>query len=608
MKDFLRVVTFIKPYTSNVLLSFMFNILYSVFSVFTLGMIVPFISILFGVVDAVSVKPAFSFSLNALMDFMSYYITLISSNYSVLYALLFVSVVFLSCSLLSNLCRFLGLFFLNPIQVNTVKDIQNALYHKTLILPLSYYSAHKSGDVITRLHADVQEMDVLVRNLMFLLLREPWLVLVFIITLLMVSPFLTLVSLAVFPLLTYILAKISNGIRRKSKQGQEQLSVLSSMFEESISGLRIIKGFNAIDFFIQKFKKVNHYYTCLINKVYRKVELASPLSEVLCTISLCFVIGIGGYLLFAQKGILRADTLILFVLIFARLIPPLQAGVRSFNLIQKALVSARRVFELMDEEEVIMEKENALPIKHFEKNIEFKQVGFAYEDDKPVLKNINLRIEKGHTLALVGMSGAGKSTLLNLLPRFYDVSEGEILIDGINIKEYVISDIRALTGLVSQETLLFNDTIYNNICFGLEDVSDKAVYEAAKIANAHAFILEMPEGYQTVVGDRGIKMSGGQKQRLSIARAVLRNPQILLFDEATSALDTQSELYVQEAIENVMRNRTSVVIAHRLTTVQNADRILVFKEGEIVEDGNHHQLLQQNGIYAKWVEMQQVNG
>ncbi|NLE62887.1 MAG: ATP-binding cassette domain-containing protein, partial [Bacteroidales bacterium] len=236
------------------------------------------------------------------------------------------------------------------------------------------------------------------------------------------------------------------------------------------------------------------------------------------------------------------------------------------------------------------------------------QVGFAYEDDKPVLKNINLSIGKGQTLALVGMSGAGKSTLLNLLPRFYDVSEGEILLDGINIKEYVISDIRALTGLVSQETLLFNDTIYNNICFGLEDVSDEAVYEAAKIANAHAFILEMPEGYQTVVGDRGIKLSGGQKQRLSIARAVLRNPQILLFDEATSALDTQSELYVQEAIENVMRNRTSVVIAHRLTTVQNADRILVFKEGEIVEDGNHHQLLQQNGIYAKWVEMQQVNG
>ncbi len=462
--------------------------------------------------------------------------------------------------------------------------------------------------MITRLHADVQELDILIRNSMLLLLREPWLVIVFLITLLMISPFLTLVSLSIFPLLTFILTKISVSIRRKSKQGQAQLSILGSMFEESISGLRIIKGFNAIDYFIQKFKIVNQSYTRLINKVNRKVELASPLSEVLCTLSLCFVIGIGGYLLFTQKGHLRADTLILFVLVFARLIPPLQAGVRSFNLMQKALVSARRVFELMDADEVVEEKMNALPIKHFEHNITFKDVSFAYDSSKGVLHHINLTIEKGQSLALVGMSGAGKTTLLNLLPRFYDVSQGEILLDGVNIKDYVISDLRALMGLVSQDILLFNDTVYNNICFGLENVSEKQVYEAAKIANADEFISAMPQGYQTNIGDRGVKLSGGQRQRLSIARAVLRNPEILLFDEATSALDSQSEIMVQEAIENVMRNRTSVMIAHRLTSVQNADRILVFQEGNVVEEGSHHQLIQQNGMYAKWVEMQQVNG
>mgnify|MGYP000874269829 FL=1 len=608
MNDFFRVLSYVKPYTPNVVLAFLFNILYSVFSVFTLGMIVPFISILFGVVDAVELKPAFSLSVDGIMGIMSYYITLIRSSYGVFYALLFVSALFLGCSFISNLCRFLGLYFMNPIQINTVRDIQNALYRKSLILPLSYYSEHKSGDVITRLHADVQELDILIRNSMLLLLREPWLVIVFLITLLMISPFLTLVSLSIFPLLTFILTKISVSIRRKSKQGQAQLSILGSMFEESISGLRIIKGFNAIDYFIQKFKVVNQSYTRLINKVNRKVELASPLSEVLCTLSLCFVIGIGGYLLFTQKGHLRADTLILFVLVFARLIPPLQAGVRSFNLMQKALVSARRVFELMDADEVVEEKMNALPIKHFEHNITFKDVSFAYESSKGVLHHINLTIEKGQSLALVGMSGAGKTTLLNLLPRFYDVSQGEILLDGVNIKDYVISDLRALMGLVSQDILLFNDTVYNNICFGLENVSEKQVYEAAKIANADEFISAMPQGYQTNIGDRGVKLSGGQRQRLSIARAVLRNPEILLFDEATSALDSQSEVMVQEAIENVMRNRTSVMIAHRLTSVQNADRILVFQEGNVVEEGSHHQLIQQNGMYAKWVEMQQVNG
>lgn len=607
MKDFIRVASYVKSYSFNVVISFLFNILYSIFSVFTLGMIVPFISILFGVVEPINVKPVFDFSVNTLIDLMAYYISLISSHYSVLTAMMFVSALFLACSLFSNLFRFLGLYFSNPIQVNTVKDIQNDLYHKILILPLSYYTIHKSGDVITRLNADVQEMDVLVRNMILLLLREPWVVLVFFITLLMISPFLTLVSIAIFPLLTYILSRISSSIRRKSKQGQKQLSAIGSMFEESISGLRIIKGFNAIDFFVRKFKGINKEYTRLLNKVYRKIELASPLSEVLSTISLCLVLALGGYLMFQKNTHLRADTLILFVLIFARLIPPIQAGVRSFNLMQKSLVSARRIFEILDAEEVVVEKQNAIPIKYFTDSIELKNLSFAYEPNKRVLKDINLYIEKGKTLAIVGASGSGKTTLLNLLPRFYDVQEGDILIDGVSVKEYVISDIRALMGQVSQEILLFNDTIFNNICFGLENISEQEVIEAAKIANADEFISAMPQAYQSIIGDRGVKLSGGQRQRLSIARAVLRNPHILLLDEATSSLDSQSELYVQEALDNIMKNRTSIVVAHRLSTVQNADHIVVLEEGRIVEEGNHHSLLTKNGLYAKWIEMQQVN-
>ncbi len=607
IKDFLRIISFVKPYSLSVVASFICNLLYSLFSVFTLGMIVPFISILFGIVEPVVNKPTFHLSVDGIFQTMSYYITSISNEKGTFTAILFVSILFLSASLLSNLFRFLGLFFSSPIQVNTAKDIRNALFHKILILPLSYYSNHKSGDIITRMNADVQEIETLLKNAMTLLFRDPWIVITFLIALLMISPLLTLISLLIFPLLTFILAKISNSIRRKSKQGQEQLSVIGSMFEESISGLRIIKGFNAIPFFVKKFKTTNEQFTRLTNKIYRKIELSSPVAEVLSTVSLCLVIGTGGYLIFHKSGHLQANTLILFILIFARLIPPIYAGVRSFNIIQKALISARRIFEIIDAKEEIIEKENALPIKKITKSIELKNVSFAYESNNWILKNINLSIEKGKTIAIVGMSGSGKTTLINLLPRFYDVTKGEILIDGINIKDYIISDIRSLTGLVSQDVLLFNDTVYNNICFGLENVSEEKVIEAAKIANADSFISEMPDAYQSIVGDRGVKLSGGQRQRISIARAVLRNPELLLLDEATSSLDNQSEILVQQAIENIMKNRTSIVIAHRLSTVQHADRIIVIHKGSITEQGTHTELLNNNQVYAKWVDMQRLN-
>jgi subfamily B ATP-binding cassette protein MsbA len=403
---------------------------------------------------------------------------------------------------------------------------------------------------------------------------------------------------------SYFTGRITKSIRKKAKSGQAELSNISSMYEESISGLRVIKSFGTIDFFKAKFENKNRKYTRLTNSIIRLMELTAPLAEVLISISLMVIILVGGILIL-NKGSLAANSLILFVLVFARLIPPFQTSIKAYSYIQRGWVSAKRVFEVLESEEKIMEKENAIPIKTFQNSIEFQHVNFAYEQEI-VLNNICLEIKKGETIALVGNSGGGKSTIINLLLRFYDIKEGELLIDGKNIQDYVISDVRTLYGVVSQDILLFNDSIFNNICFGKENVAPEHVIEAAKIANAHDFIMEMPDGYQSLVGDRGMKLSGGQKQRLSIARAVIGNPPILLLDEATSSLDSQSELSVQQALTNIMQNRTSIIIAHRLSTIQTADRIVVLQNGKIVEDGKHTELLEKKGYYYHLMGMQQI--
>jgi subfamily B ATP-binding cassette protein MsbA len=406
-----------------------------------------------------------------------------------------------------------------------------------------------------------------------------------------------LLSLLIFPAVSYFTGRIVKSMRKKTVSGQAELSNIASMYEESISGLRVIKSFSAIDFFQGKFEARNRKYTRLTNSIIRLVELTAPLAEVLISISLMALILVGSMLIL-KDGSLSAGSLILFVVVFARLVPPFQTAIKSYGYIQRGLVSARRVFETLESEEKIVEKDNALPIKDFQNSIQFQEVNFAYESDD-VLHNISLEIKKGETIALVGNSGGGKSTIVNLLLRFYDIQNGQLLIDGKNIQDYIISDVRQLYGVVSQDVLLFNDTIFNNICFGKEAISEERVIEAARIANAHDFIQEMPDGYQTLVGDRGMKLSGGQKQRISIARAILNNPPILLLDEATSALDSQSEQAVQQALNNVMRGRTAIIIAHRLSTVQNADRIVVLQNGSIVEEGRHEELLGKQGVYYK---------
>ncbi|MDR1878320.1 MAG: ABC transporter ATP-binding protein/permease, partial [Bacteroidales bacterium] len=600
--DFKRILNYIKPYRLYIVKAFFYNMLYAFFSLFTLGMIVPFISLLFGMTEPVTVRPAWSFSTDAIIGWLSYYITLFNSNYGVFAALMFISGVFIFCSLLSNLFRFLGFYYLTPVNAGVVKDIRNDLFDKILRLPLSFYTKHKSGDMITRFNADMHEVSTaLVRCLVELLIKQPWVILIFIVTLFMINPWLTLLSLLIFPLVSYSTRKINKAIRRKSLQEQTELSALSSMYEETLSGVRIIKGFTSQNYFYDKFSSVNRRFAQYAKKGIRYIELSAPVSEMFAVLSLVFIVWVGGMLLQHNQGI-TATGLILFIIVFARLIPSVQASVRGYSYIQKGLVSARRIFEIMDSEEKITEKPQAISIKELKHDIVFRHVSFAYEKD-PVLRDINLEIRKGETIALVGNSGGGKSTLLNLLLRFYDVNAGEILIDGKDIREYVISDVRTLFGVVTQDVMLFNDTVLNNICFGKTDTEKELVIQAARHANAHEFIMEMPQGYETIIGDRGVKLSGGQRQRLSIARAILRNPSVFLLDEATSSLDSQSEQAVQEALNNLMYRHTSVVIAHRLSTIRNADRIIVLKEGVIVEQGAHEELLSRQGEYYHLINM-----
>ena len=605
-KNFRRVIRYIKPYRLGIVKVFVCNTLYAFFSLFTLGMIVPFISILFGLIKPVTTLPEFSLSIMAIVNTLLYYITYFNTQYGVFEALMFVSCIFIICSLLSNLFRFLGLYYLTPVNANSTKDFRNDLYYKILTLPLSFYIRHKSGEIITRLNNDLHEVDTaLIRCSIDLLLRPLVVIVVFVIALFIISPLLTVSSLLIFPLVAYITGKISKSIRRKASQGQAELDKIASMYEETISGLRVIKGFSAQNHFYTKFKNINNNFSKYTKKIFRYLELSAPTSEILALISMLCIIFIGGMAIIDNGNIAGTETLILFVVVFARLIPPIQASIRAYSYIQKGLISANRIFEILDSDEKIIEKPNAIPIKTLKEKIILKNINFAYDTDL-VLNNINLEIKKGEKIALVGNSGGGKSTIVNLLLRFYDVHDGEIMFDNKNIQDYIISDIRMLFGVVSQDVMLFNDTVFNNISFGKIDADKQQVIQAAKNANAHDFIMEMPNNYDTLIGDRGVKLSGGQRQRLSIARALLQNPPILLLDEATSSLDSQSEQIVQQALDFLMQNRTSIIIAHRLSTVQNADRIIVLKNGEIIEEGTHLELIAKEGEYCKLVNLQQL--
>jgi subfamily B ATP-binding cassette protein MsbA len=504
---------------------------------------------------------------------------------------------------LRNLFRYLAMFFLAVVRNGVVKDLRNNLYDKILILPLGYYSEQRKGDIISRMTADVQEIEWSIMTSLEMIFRDPIQIISFIVTLFLINPQLTLFVLVILPISGFLIGRIGKSLKKSSQKGQKKMGIILSIIEETLSGLRIIKAFNAISFAGKKFRSTNQEYTRLMIRLYRKRDLASPLSEFLGAVVLSLVLWFGGQLVFTPGNLLDAAVFIVYLTIFSQVIPPAKSITQAFYNIQKGAASVERIHQVLDEPEVIEEKPDALAKKDFRKDIEYCNVSFRYEKEE-VLKKINLAIEKGKTIAVVGPSGAGKSTLVDLLPRFYDCTGGEIRIDGIPIRDMIIEDLRGLMGIVSQETILFNDTVFKNIAFGMETVTEEQVIAAAKVANAHEFIEKMPLGYYTNIGDRGTKLSGGQRQRLSIARAVLKNPPILILDEATSALDTESERLVQQALENLMKNRTSVVIAHRLSTIKFADEIVVLQHGVLVERGTHNDLLALNGIYRKLYDLQ----
>lgn len=611
-RNFRRILHYVKPYWFSILMNIVFNILAIVFSLFSFSMIVPFLNLLFNPDNLTTIKPEFALDTDSLLAMLDYYVSYIIILKGQAAALVFICLLLVIAFFLRNITTYFALYFMVGARAGTIKDIRNDLYKKIMILPLSFYSKHKKGDIMARITTDVQEIEVSIISYLDVFIKSPLTIAAYFAYMLGVSWRLTLFVVLLLPIGGLIIGWIGKSLKKDSLDGQNRFAGMLATIEETIGGLRIIKAFNAIDYSSEKFNEQNGRYTRVIKFVNRKRDLSSPMSEFLSSIIISIVIWFGATLILdATKNpeavsSITAANFIAYIVVFSQIISPAKSFSQGFYSLQKGMASADRIFEVLDAEEVIVEKQDALPLPDFKDSIVYNNVSFHYNEVN-VLKNIDLTIPKGKMIALVGESGGGKSTLVDLLPRFYDVSQGRITIDGVDVRDFKICNVRGLMGIVSQESILFNDTVFNNIAFGLEHATREAVIEAAKIANAHDFIMEMEDGYDTYIGDRGMNLSGGQRQRISIARAVLKNPPILILDEATSSLDTESERLVQEALAKVMTNRTSIVIAHRLSTIQNADEILVMVKGQIVERGKHEELIEKGGVYKRLTDLQSFN-
>jgi ATP-binding cassette, subfamily B, bacterial MsbA len=605
MKNIGKIFKFLFPYWKLATLKVVFNLLSAVFALFTVVMAIPFLGILFQNEPLVTTVPPFEFTIDSLKLHFYYYFSKIIIERGEIQALIFLSAIIITMTFLKNFFHYLALFFLAPLRNSVVKDIREKIYQKILDLPLSYFSGTRKGDVISRTTGDVQEIEVSIISSLEMLFRDPITIIIYLTALFYMSIPLTLFVLLMLPFTGFVIGRIGRSLKATSLKGQKKMGVILSLIEETLGGLRIIKAFNAEEKVKARFESVNSFYTKVMTKMMRRRYMASPLSEFLGTSVMIVIMIYGASLVLGENNDLSSQQFIAYLMLFYLIIAPSKSFSTAYYNIQKGLASAERVNEILSAENNIIEKKDAIPISDFRESIEYRDVTFRY-DHHDVLAGINLKIEKGKTIALVGQSGSGKSTLADLLPRFYDVASGDILIDGISVKDLKIKDLRSLMGIVNQESILFNDSFFNNIAFGVETVSEEDVVNAAKVANAHDFISSTKHGYFTNIGDRGGKMSGGQRQRVSIARAVLKNPPIMILDEATSALDTESERLVQDALTNLMKNRTSLVIAHRLSTVQFADEICVLHEGQIVERGKHDDLLKKGGMYKKLHDMQLI--
>jgi subfamily B ATP-binding cassette protein MsbA len=605
MKSIRILLQYIRPYKWLAVQNIAYNMLSAFFALFTFTLIVPFLQILFHRVAEAAHPGPLTFSLKYLSNWMSWFFSSSIEKYGAMHTLLVVVIIFAVASFMKNLLVFLANNCTASLRAGTVRDIRKKIYDKILRLPLSYFSEARKGDLLSRVSSDVQEIEVSVVSSLSMLFRDPITIIIFIVYLVITSPQLTLFAMVMLPVSAWLISRVSRSLKSSSFKRQQALGGLISVFEETLAGLRIIKGFNAEEKMTGRFHVSNEKYSRIFRRVARKAYLAHPMSEFLSTVVLLVIIYFGGMLALRETGNLTPDRLIAFVVVFSQIIQPAKNISNAWFSVQKGMASTDRINIVLNAEETIVDQPDAIRISEFKDSIEFRNVWFAYNHE-PVLKDISLKIRKGQTIAVVGRSGGGKSTLVDLIPRFIDPDRGEVLIDGHDVREVNLKDLRHLMGIVSQQAILFNDTFFNNISFALSEEADgESVTRAASIANAHEFVMDTPGGYQNNVGEGGNKLSGGQRQRISIARAVMANPPILILDEATSALDTESERLVQDAMIKLMENRTSVVIAHRLSTIQHADLIVVIEDGHIAESGTHHELIKNSeGIYRKLYEMQ----
>ena len=607
-KTYFRLLGFAKPLSRYTIPYFVFAALHALFNTFNYAMIIPILNAMFNsdggfVFTPIYVLPEITLDESGLNTVLSYiYTHTFGEDFVQMKFLAMLGGVLVSMNLFSNLFRYAAAMTVESLRINTLRRMRNEMFARVANMNVGYFSNQRKGDIMSKITQDVMVVQYCITNTLQVAFRDPLLIIGYMTLMIGISWQLSLFAVLFLPIVGLVIGRIVKRLRHPAKRGQERMADLVSVVEESLSGIKIVKGYNATNFIVDKFKKINADMSRLILSMARRQQLASPMSEFLGLTAVAIILVFGGSLV--ENGYVTGAGFIAFVAAFSQITRPLRSFIDQFANINQGVAAGERIFTIIDAENEVKDKENAREFEGLKESIELRNVKFSYESDREIIKGVNIKINRGETVALVGPSGGGKSTLSELIPRFYDVDGGEVLFDGIPVQEYKQESLRAKMSIVSQETVLFNDTIEGNILMGRPTATHEEVIEASKVANAHGFIMESAEGYDTNIGDRGTKLSGGQRQRLSIARAVLKNPEILILDEATSALDTESEKLVQDALTNLLKGRTSIVIAHRLSTIYNADRIYVIDDGRVVEEGKHKELLEKGGIYAHLIEMQ----